>query len=190
LLQSRAVDETGHVQPSIQQLRAVRGVRSIYHNNAGADVAGCNPTAKCGMSRLPSALCVLALTAAAALPAGAQQGRYGLGRAPTAQEIAAWDIDVRPDGHGVRPGRGTVAQGQKIYDAQCASCHGTFGESNRYMAVAGGVRQSDLKTGRASVLLQSDGLRTLGTKAQLRDDSVGLHFSGDAVDQSTVVERR
>ncbi|MGZ9075747.1 MAG: sulfite dehydrogenase [Burkholderiaceae bacterium] len=33
-LQSRAVDETGHVQPSIQQLRAVRGVRSIYHNNA------------------------------------------------------------------------------------------------------------------------------------------------------------
>ena len=34
LLQSRAVDETGHVQPTIQQLRAVRGVRSIYHNNA------------------------------------------------------------------------------------------------------------------------------------------------------------
>jgi sulfane dehydrogenase subunit SoxC len=34
LLQSRAVDETGHVQPNIQQLRAVRGVRSIYHNNA------------------------------------------------------------------------------------------------------------------------------------------------------------
>ncbi len=34
LLKSRAVDETGHVQPSIQQLRAVRGVRSIYHNNA------------------------------------------------------------------------------------------------------------------------------------------------------------
>ena len=34
LLQSRAIDETGHVQPSIQQLRAVRGVRSIYHNNA------------------------------------------------------------------------------------------------------------------------------------------------------------
>ena len=34
LLQSRAIDETGHVQPSIQQLRVVRGVRSIYHNNA------------------------------------------------------------------------------------------------------------------------------------------------------------
>ena len=34
LLQSRAVDEKGHVQPNIHQLRAVRGVRSIYHNNA------------------------------------------------------------------------------------------------------------------------------------------------------------
>jgi sulfane dehydrogenase subunit SoxC len=34
LLQSRAVDETGHVQPAIRALRAVRGTRSIYHNNA------------------------------------------------------------------------------------------------------------------------------------------------------------
>ena len=34
LLQSRAMDETGYVQPSYRQLRAVRGSRSIYHNNA------------------------------------------------------------------------------------------------------------------------------------------------------------
>jgi sulfane dehydrogenase subunit SoxC len=34
LIQSRAVDETGYVQPTRQQLRAVRGSRSIYHNNA------------------------------------------------------------------------------------------------------------------------------------------------------------
>jgi sulfane dehydrogenase subunit SoxC len=34
LLQSRAMDETGFVQPTYQQLRAVRGTRSIYHNNA------------------------------------------------------------------------------------------------------------------------------------------------------------
>jgi len=33
LLQSRAMDETGYVQPTIQQLRAVRGEDSIYHNN-------------------------------------------------------------------------------------------------------------------------------------------------------------
>ncbi len=34
ILQSRAIDETGHVQPGYRQLRAVRGSRSIYHNNA------------------------------------------------------------------------------------------------------------------------------------------------------------
>ena len=34
LIQSRAIDETGYVQPSYRQLRAVRGTRSIYHNNA------------------------------------------------------------------------------------------------------------------------------------------------------------
>jgi sulfane dehydrogenase subunit SoxC len=32
-LQSRATDETGRVQPSIQALRAARGVESIYHKN-------------------------------------------------------------------------------------------------------------------------------------------------------------
>ena len=34
ILQSRAVDETGYVQPSYGQLRAARGTKSIYHNNA------------------------------------------------------------------------------------------------------------------------------------------------------------
>ena len=34
ILQSRAVDETGYVQPPIRMLREVRGTRSIYHNNA------------------------------------------------------------------------------------------------------------------------------------------------------------
>ena len=34
LIQSRATDDTGYVQPTYRQLRAVRGTRSIYHNNA------------------------------------------------------------------------------------------------------------------------------------------------------------
>jgi sulfane dehydrogenase subunit SoxC len=34
ILQSRAIDETDYVQPKINQLRAVRGTKSIYHNNA------------------------------------------------------------------------------------------------------------------------------------------------------------
>jgi sulfane dehydrogenase subunit SoxC len=34
LMQSRAMDDTGYVQPTYRQLRQVRGTRSIYHNNA------------------------------------------------------------------------------------------------------------------------------------------------------------
>ncbi len=34
ILQSRAIDETGYVQPKMAELRAVRGTRSVYHNNA------------------------------------------------------------------------------------------------------------------------------------------------------------
>jgi sulfane dehydrogenase subunit SoxC len=33
LLQSRAIDETGYVQPTKNDLRKIRGVNSIYHNN-------------------------------------------------------------------------------------------------------------------------------------------------------------
>ncbi len=34
LLGSRAIDETGYVQPTLAQLRQVRGTNSMYHNNA------------------------------------------------------------------------------------------------------------------------------------------------------------
>jgi sulfane dehydrogenase subunit SoxC len=34
LILSRAVDETGHIQPTYAELRKVRGTRGIYHNNA------------------------------------------------------------------------------------------------------------------------------------------------------------
>ena len=33
-IQSRAIDETGYIQPTIQALQAERGVNSIYHNNS------------------------------------------------------------------------------------------------------------------------------------------------------------
>ena len=34
MIQSRALDETGYVQPTIAALQAERGVNSLYHNNA------------------------------------------------------------------------------------------------------------------------------------------------------------
>ena len=52
----------------------------------------------------------------------------GIGRAATAEEIKALDIDVMPDGRGLPPGSGSVAEGAKVYAAKCASCHGKSGE--------------------------------------------------------------
>ena len=40
-------------------------------------------------------------------------------------DVAAWNIDIRaPDGLGLPPGRGSVAEGKAIYAAKCAACHG------------------------------------------------------------------
>lgn len=63
----------------------------------------------------------------------------GIGRPVTAQEMAGWDIDVRGDGEGLPPGRGTVQQGEELFVQHCASCHGDFGEGlERWPALIGG----------------------------------------------------
>jgi cytochrome c len=106
----------------------------------------------------------LAVGFAAALAGGAAQAgatdappspmRYGLGQPALPAQIAGWDIDVRPDGTGLPAGRGSVGEGQAIYDAKCASCHGTFGESTDYLALAGGV----------GTLASDEPMRTTGSK--------------------------
>jgi cytochrome c len=66
--------------------------------------------------------------------------RLGIGRQARPEEIAGWDIDIRPDGEGLPPGKGTVKQGEIIYMQQCAGCHGEFGESaGRWPILAGGT---------------------------------------------------
>ncbi len=77
---------------------------------------------------------------AATTLSGAQAQKLGIGREATVAEIAGWDIDVRPDGQGLPPGKGTAAQGEEIFQAQCASCHGEFGEGkDRWPVLAGGI---------------------------------------------------
>lgn len=66
-------------------------------------------------------------------------GHYGLGTTPTQAQIDGWAVAARPDGQGLPPGNGSVAQGAEIYIDQCAACHGTFGEGEgRYPKLAGG----------------------------------------------------
>ncbi len=77
----------------------------------------------------------------------------GIGRSATPAEIRAWDIDVRPDFQGLPRGSGTVAHGQDIWEGKCASCHGTFGESNEvFTPMIGGTTKDDIRTGRVAAL--------------------------------------
>src|SRR5882762_8933803 len=94
------------------------------------------------MSRFRESLVVfvagfLLLAVAAAEPT---KRKYNIGRAASLQEIAGWDIDVRPDGQGLPPGKGSVKDGEAVYTTRCAACHGEFGESaGRWPQVAGGI---------------------------------------------------
>jgi S-disulfanyl-L-cysteine oxidoreductase SoxD len=78
--------------------------------------------------------------AAAQQAAARSSAKIGLGRPALPEEVKAWDTDVRPDGKGLPIGRGTVKQGDGLYQEKCAGCHGEFGQGvGRYPAVAGGI---------------------------------------------------
>jgi len=76
---------------------------------------------------------------ALAVSGAVSAGPLGIGSTATAEMIAGWDIDIRPDGTGLPDGEGSVAEGEKLYEAKCASCHGLFGEgAGRWPVLAGG----------------------------------------------------
>jgi cytochrome c len=83
-------------------------------------------------------LCIAAAVIAVPL-AASSAAKLGIGREATPDEIKAWDIDARPDGQGLPPGKGSVKQGEVLFQAQCATCHGEFGEGkDRWPPLAGG----------------------------------------------------
>lgn len=102
-------------------------------------------------SRKPLAAALLALAALGT--ASAQSAYPGIGRPATPAEVKAWDIDVRPDFKGLPKGAGSVNQGQDVWEARCASCHGVFGEANEvFSPLVGGTTAEDIKTGRVARL--------------------------------------
>jgi cytochrome c len=75
----------------------------------------------------------------AAREPGKTPPKLGLGRPALLEEIKAWDTDVRPDGQGLPVGKGTAKQGDAVFQAQCAGCHGEFGQGvGRWPVLAGG----------------------------------------------------
>ena len=76
---------------------------------------------------------------------GGYGGPYGIGRTAAPAEIAAWDIDVRPDGAGLPSGQGTAARGEGVYQTNCVACHGSNLQGVR------GTRGGPLVGGRGSL---------------------------------------
>ena len=68
--------------------------------------------------------------------AGAQSP--DLGRVATPDEIAAWDISIDPSGAGLPAGGGTARQGEAIFAAKCAACHGEKGAGKPNDQLVGG----------------------------------------------------
>ena len=61
----------------------------------------------------------------------AQSPTFGVGRAPTAEEVRAWDIAIRPDGAELPPGHGTAKEGATLFTQKgCAGCHGRTGSGS------------------------------------------------------------
>ncbi len=88
------------------------------------------------------------------LSAPAFAEKLGLGRVAMPEEVAAWDMDVRPDGQGLPVGSGDVLTGEETFSANCAVCHGEFAEGvDNWPKLAGG----------AGTLDQADPLKTVGS---------------------------
>ncbi|MBK1634451.1 c-type cytochrome [Rhodovulum adriaticum] len=93
----------------------------------------------------------LASTLAAA-PAFAE--KFGLGRPALPEEVAAWDLDVAPDGTGLPAGSGSVEDGEMLFSENCAVCHGEFAEGvDNWPKLAGGE----------DTLADEDPLKTVGS---------------------------
>lgn len=81
-------------------------------------------------------------------------GPLGLGRPALPEEVAAWDLDVSPDGTGLPVGSGDVETGETLFSENCASCHGEFGEGQGNWPKLAGGKDS---------LADDDPLKTVGS---------------------------
>src|SRR5690349_8410094 len=92
------------------------------------------PKERCAMFSLRSVALGLAASLASVLAVSAAD----FGRQAARDEIALWNIDVRPDGTGLPAGRGSVARGGQVFEENCAACHGERGQGGLADRLAGG----------------------------------------------------
>src|SRR6266481_2330234 len=74
---------------------------------------------------------------------GARAESPDLGRVATPDEIAAWDISIDPSGAGLPAGSGNARQGEVLFVAKCAACHGEKGAGKPNDQLVGGALAGD-----------------------------------------------
>ncbi|MEM5339402.1 c-type cytochrome [Paraburkholderia azotifigens] len=86
------------------------------------------------------AACSASLTASKprALDESLRKSADAIGTPVSETDLAAWNIDVAPDGRGLPAGSGDVAMGGRVFAAKCAACHGAKGEGQIGDQLAGG----------------------------------------------------
>lgn len=112
------------------------------------------PVVKSETAEVTAPLAGGGIVAAAHADEGGAGLRFGLGRAALPEEIAAWDLDVSPDGTGLPAGSGNAIEGEPIFEENCAVCHGSFAEGvDNWPKLAGGD----------GTLADEDPLKTVGS---------------------------
>jgi S-disulfanyl-L-cysteine oxidoreductase SoxD len=90
-----------------------------------------------------AAIAALLLVAAAPGMAVMAADEPHFGKPIAAQDLAPWDISIGPDGAGLPPGKGTVAQGEAVFAAKCQACHGEKGQGRPNDRLVGGTIKPD-----------------------------------------------
>ncbi|MAC82299.1 MAG: MFS transporter [Rhodobacteraceae bacterium] len=94
----------------------------------------------------PPVVLASSMQAAKSPTTAADGARFGLGRPATEDEVAAWNLDVSPDGTGLPEGSGDVLTGEALFSDNCAACHGEFAEGvDNWPKLAGGEGTLDRK---------------------------------------------
>ena len=96
------------------------------------------------------ALCALfaVLATAPLTPARAAEEPH-FGKPITAEDLAPWDISIGPDGAGLPAGKGTVAEGAKVFAEKCQACHNEKGAGMPNDRLVGGA--GTIVAGKAAV---------------------------------------
>jgi S-disulfanyl-L-cysteine oxidoreductase SoxD len=89
--------------------------------------------------RTPDALRLFCCIVMSVAVAPALADGPALGRPADAAVIRMMDLTILPDGKDLPPGRGTVAEGRRVYEAKCLACHGVGGQGQPMDRLTGGI---------------------------------------------------